>query len=469
MAKELDNLDAFLAHKTGAGAGGKFLKDWKKIPGYIDTFLHTRRLPIVVWSHNFPKVFIKTVRETGVVTRKVFSTGWNCWEDEEVLKDQYRVEEGRRLVPPQTCPMCRLTEVMRWFVFTNQIHWCTPVFNVPTQPGEAPIIIHAGGMFNQFGSKKLTDAQKEEMRKYRIFQTDAWKENCIPKAQYVFTIVDVNNVSAGVQITTESSLLGDKVKTVIADAKVRLGAEKGNPILHPYAIRWESRKNEEQFDKKYHAIGPLDSVPLTPAILALIKGEPPNLDRYTARFNVKTWRAFAEAHYVGNVTIPWDVICAPAEKLQEEEEARKKETDGSFNPDELEEEDGVDHVAPPPGSTAPNVPAMPPPLAGAPPPPPPPLSMAQPAPPPDDETVACDDCNKEMAMSDPKCPHCGKVYVVEQAAPPPPPPRRTRSQAQGGAAAPPPPPPPPPGAVAAPPPPPGPPDPNNPQTDKLPF
>jgi len=457
MAKEL-GFDEFMNHSTGARKN-TFLKDWKKTPGYLDAFLHTRRMPIVVHQHKFPRVNVK--ERDGKIERKVWMADLNCWESEEVLGQQYAVTEGKRDVPPCLCPMCRLQEVMRWYVHTGKIKIHDVVFKCETHEPGKPIIIHAGSMFGAFGQgavKKMSEAQKEELKKHGIYLSQAWKENTVAKGAYVFTIVDANNVAAGVQITTEPSLLGDKVRGVIADAKVRLGNEKGNPIIHPYAMRWQARPNEEQFDKKYHAVGPMEQVQLTPDILKLIKSDPPDLSRYTAPFKVKNWRAFAESIYCGPVPLPWDKICEPAE-AEEKKRAEEDKSDGdaSFNPDELAE---TETTGTPPNISAAD-PGLPPGMTtGA------ATSTSTPAATSDgDELVDCDVCGKEMKISDSKCPHCGKVYEVEAAAPPPPPPpppRRSRSEAKAGAGAAAPPPPATPAAPAAP-------DQNKADDDDVPF
>src|SRR5574343_424745 len=110
---ELD-LDGFLGHKTGAG-GGNLLGKWKDRDGHIvDTWLHRKSPIVVMWRHGFFKLVQREDKQTRRQKVEVWGDNLVCHEAEDVLRMQNkRDDDGRRKVPPQRCPFCKLIEWVR--------------------------------------------------------------------------------------------------------------------------------------------------------------------------------------------------------------------------------------------------------------------------------------------------------------------------------------------------------------------
>ncbi len=403
MAEELD-IDSFLNHKS-RGSGGTFLTKWraKDGPGWVDTWMHTQRMPIALWQHSLPKLFVLEDKKTKESSLVVWGGKHGCYEDESVLKNAWKKnEDGSRELPPLYCPLCRFLDTVRTMVVDGQLKWTQPLFRfVPDDPSKTQTI-HAGGLYGSFGGDKLTDQQKEEMSRAKLSPMEAWKENATAKLNYVMCVVDNNNVSAGVQIAIETALLGDKVKEVINKSRKEFGADKGNPFTNPYAIQWEHKPQEKVFNKKYDATR-MGEIQLTPAIAALIRGPAPDLTRVLAPFDIQEMRAYLERHCLVK-NIPWDhIFDVRTREGSKVSEAQERPTPKEEKAREVQATHPVTTSAP------------------------------------DDDLVACDDCGTAMKETDPKCLKCGKVYI-EEAPPPPPPPMRKRGAAAAVAKAPPPPP-----------------------------
>lgn len=310
MAYEPNTVDAFLQHRTTERSGA-FLKDWKKnTPPKIDTWMSCRRMPIALWQHPFPKVVVRDV--SGESKTEIWGGQYNCWETEDILKTQYhRNDDGSRRKFPKRCPQCRLVESVRDMIEEGQLDWLAKIFTFEGDDDKR--VIHAGGICGMFNDRDLEDEKKEQMKKAGIRLTvprggsgqAAWMENGYAKCSYLFLVVDNNNVAGGLQKTIVPSLLGDKVKEVVNDTISSLGDEEGNPWMHPYAIQWEHRPSETEFQKKYKARR-MEKLPLTDEIAQLIRGEVPDLSMDLAPFNMATMRAFLEKHAL--IDLPWDFI-----------------------------------------------------------------------------------------------------------------------------------------------------------------
>jgi hypothetical protein len=385
-----NSIDSFLNHKTSDRSGG-FLSKWRKKDqtSKIDTWLHRKRVPVALWQHNLPRLFVKADKDTGENVTLVWGGQYNCWEDEKVLKKQFhRKDDGMREVPPLRCPVCRLVEHVRDMVDNNEIDWTKVVFRFQ---GDKDIkVIHAGGIYGGFNAEKddMTAEDRKKLSNAGISLKDSWQENAYAKCNYVFCVVDQANPSSGVQIATETSLLGDKVKEVMNDAIESLGVEEGNPFHNPYCIQWEHRPSEQEFQKKYKARR-MEKYPLTPEIDALISAEPPDLTQVLKPFNVKTMRAFLERHCT-IPDMPWDDIFKGVKNVEE------PDTAGEFPPADVGASDGdtegpAEDMCPLCGKTE---------EEGCP-------------------HVACNKCDAPMLETDPTCKACGHVYRVD---PPPTPP-----------------------------------------------
>lgn len=408
-AYETNSIDQFLKHKANAGGAG-FLKKWTdRNPPEINIFLHTKRLPVVLWQHPFPRMRVSEDKTTRKVKTEVWGLSDNCREDEAILRKQYhRNDDGTRKYMPVKCPMCRMVEFVRDLVEEDQLDWLTPVFKF--EGDDETRILHAGGIFGAFKQDDLTDEEIRQIKSIGLKMNETYQENVYAKCNYVFCVVDADNVQDGVQIATVTNLLGDKVKEVMNDKLKSDGSEAGNPFLNPYCIQWEYLKAETDIKKRYKA-RPMTRIHLTDAIKQLIISDPPDLSNVIAPFELKTMRSYMERHCLINDKMDWDFIFNVPVDPEEEKNAKP-----------VAELKGNEDVASPPEERKTQV--------------------------DDDACPECHkteaqgcphamcDCGKIILADDPKCKHCGKVFVPDAPPPPPPPPttgrKRRGARASGG-------------------------------------
>ena len=423
---ELD-MDAFLGH-SNRGGKRNYLTKWKDSDAAaVSVWLHTGASIVALWRHGMPKVVQNTDKDTKQVKNEVWTDRLVCFEEEDVLTSYRDKKTGIRDTPPKLCPICLMIEHVMELVRDGRLSPVAPLFRWHADDASKSVTIHAAGLYNGFGGKNPGEKMyprrqpdgtskdvflKELMQGVSvadggpIYARDAWKQNVTAKLEYIFTVVD-NADPTKIQIAIEPGLLGDKVKGVIVSAiksakLAGLPPEVGDPTRNPYAFRWEYFKDEQEFGKKYNAYK-IDGLTMPAAVQKLIQGTPaPEVASFMKRPNWKELRTKLEAHYIGPKPLPWDKYFEAVAKLPA---------------------DAAQEPAPPAGLPAPaqqySVPTLPGPSA-------PPQQAAAVAAPgtPDvsaDDHVACDACQKEIRLSDPKCPHCGHVYEVEAAPLPPPP------------------------------------------------
>lgn len=403
------SLDAFLKHSTRSSDFAKHLRGWKKRnPPAVNTFLHTRAPIIALWQHNFPKLVTREdERKNSRI--EVWGGTINCMESEDVLRRQYnRDSDDDREHYPMVCPMCRTIETVRTMVGDGTLAITAPVFVFEGTDPQKSRTITAGGLFNAFSDEdKLDSAQLKAMRAAGISPRDAWMENAYAKCNYVFTVVDADDLASGVMVATETTLLGDKVKTCINDELTGQGDEDGNPLVTPYCIRWEHRPREQEFGKRYHALA-MRKVPVTDELLKLIvEQDPPSTDHITEPPNLRALRAMLEQHC--KVDLPWDEIFGPAEDAAGDkppEAGPDVPTHPDAKPLELTEE----KPAPEPEKPAPAEAAA-----------------------EDDDIIVCDECEAEMAADQFVCPGCGVEYNEEGEIIKRPPKKKTRKSRKAAA------------------------------------
>lgn len=414
-------IEDFMNHSTRGGGGrGKTLRGWKE-KGAVTVWLSCQASIYTLWRHGFYRCEPRENKDTKEKTVEVWQDKLVCFETEEDLKKRFWRDKqtGEREYPPKLCPDCLMIEDVYQKVERGEIDWLEPLFVFRGTDSSKDVVLHAGGLFNAFGSKDLTAEQKAAMAKVTkerggpIYAKNAWRENLQPKMEYVYVICDHEHPEEGLRIAVETSLLGDKMKTEIAKQMTRQGPGKealGNPILHPYPFRWEYNSAEGiAFDKKYDATA-LDKVRLTPAIEKLIRDtDPPDVSGLLAKPNLATHRARLEKYAVGaGKKLPFDdyfreAFAAEKRTAGEEKASRTPEVTTRLA-NELE------------GA-----------LAGG----PAPSTI-------EEEVFGCDNCGEEMKASETVCKSCGQTYDVQPAEPPPPPKRELpkRSEARKAAAAP---------------------------------
>jgi hypothetical protein len=362
------SLDDFLGHRTGA-ARGAFLKNWKGRPEHaVNVWLHKRSPFSCVWRHNLSRVVdLKDGEGTDV-----WGANWVCWEDEKVLQQQFkRDEDGDRIAPPQSCPICKLLEWIHQSIESGDLSWTVPVFNFEGVNPEHNITYYAGGLTGLFNSKKLSSDQLRGLNKARIYRREAWKQVGWAKANYVFCIVEHERPKDGVQITVEPSLLGDKLKAVIRNALKGKGTQKGDPRVNPYAFEFSFHPDEQEFGKKYDVcLLENDVAPLSEEINRLISGDPPDTSMVTRHFDPDAVRMELEQRAC--IDIPWDDFFPKSRPKAQQVPAPAADEGG-------------------------------------------------------DDDIVCDECGGVVSLEDTQCPHCGHIFKDEEAPPPPPPPAQKRT------------------------------------------
>lgn len=394
-------LDEFVTHKASARESGGKILNWKKRkPPSIVTWLHTQAPIVALWRHGWPRVV--EIERDGEKVREVWGGTFNCWEDEDVLRRQYRRnQDGGRLVPPKACPMCKMIEWVRGEVEADRINWLEPIFEFKADDERASQVLTATGVSNGYNGE-LSRAQVGEMRNAGLRRDEAWKENLMAKCGYLFAIVDSDAPNDGVQVCIETTALGDAVKRVIHDQMDALGETEGHPLKNPYAIKWRYQPDEQEFSRKYHAVAQ-PKIAMTPEIRDLIvDGPPPDLDAYISRGNADMLRATMESAAL--IALPFDEFFAesgarPSLDSKREEPAKRpaKAEPAKAEPAKARTRDEAPRRR---------------------------VAKRAPVYPPGTSMLPCEKCGEQMAESDEVCWNCGAKYEIEPEPAPPPPPKR---------------------------------------------
>lgn len=328
--QEALGLEEFLGYKTSGGKSS-FLKKWTTSKEHtLNMVLFPRDSIYPLWRHPFPRIVTLEKEKT----REVWGGNYVCWEDPSptLIKQYQRDDDGMRKYPPQRCGACKMIEWIHQEIAAERIAWTDEIFRFEGDDSDKTRIMHAGGMTGAFGSKNLDDEEKQDLKDHRIRLREVWMEKVMPSASYMFIMVDFDDWKSGVQVTIEKASLGDKIKTVIMDAKKSFG-EKGNPFTHPYVIQCEYDPADNiEFNKKYMArpmMGP--DWKIRQDILDLLANEdPPDVSHITSRFNATELRMSLEEHAL--IEIPFDDFFGKldpkeVEKLKAKEEKRSEKRD----------------------------------------------------------------------------------------------------------------------------------------------
>lgn len=409
------SLDDFLGHSTRApGNRGSRTLSWRKRqPPILDFWFHTRTSLVSLWGHGFPRIVEREV--DGEKVREIWGGRFNCWEPEDTCKSQYRRnDDGTRKVPPKVCPMCLLIEYLHAQVRAKRISWVDPVFRFQSDDDTQTLTV--GGMLGLFNGDLSRD-QLIELKKAGIRRDEAWKEAANAKCSYLFCGVDHSEPEKGPQVLIETTALGDAVKRVIRDQIEGMGSTDGNPMLRPYAIRFQYKPNEQEFSKKYNAL-PLPKVEMTPAVRAAIyDADKPDISEHIARGNIASLRSAMEAAAL--LELPWDAIFGPAEALEDGDEE-------PWAPKPAEKASAKAPGRPVQGGTAPQAshapkeeqkPAQAPARRRAA--SPTPATPKMPDYPPGTVLLPCEKCGAKMADTDTVCWKCGAKYELDDEPPAP--------------------------------------------------
>ena len=317
------SLEEYMAMSfSNFGPRTKFLKSWKKRqPARLDLWLHTKFGFRSIVSHKMRKIVVREDRQTGQQKVAVYGEDYCCWDSDARIAAAKRSEafdEARA-----TCPLCLLLSELRKMIDRGELLPDQRIFEFVGDDG-VEVVTAAGAL--GFNWDELTEEQLKSLNKAGINQANGWMQDARPKQQFVFALVDNEAVADGVQITTETKLVGEKLKDVIHDEMVRNSPDgqfhvrqtAGNPLAEPYCIRFEHYPRAQQFNKKYHVMS-LPKVPLTDEIRKLIvDDDPPDTTHVTGPFNAHALKSLLEQCSV--VELPLDQCFDTALKVEAERE-----------------------------------------------------------------------------------------------------------------------------------------------------
>lgn len=423
------SMDEFGDHDTGGTRGErKFLK-WKDDKtGEINVWL--AGLPFTLWRHSFHRVVKYTDKEDKEVEKIVMYT-WNSYESEAWIKElkgqryyaftkagnELDVEDIEDRKQPQYDPFWMFLEwLYKQYVLKN-ISWTDEVFRFVAADSKT-LVLHAGGVLGMYPRNwndvkfKSPDEEKRVKREFSnagIELKEAFKQNSTIGCRYMFLVVDHEKPEDGIQLTIEAETLGDGIKKVFNDRKIRIAAK--NPKLDKKAVadqanpvkkvcfRWEF-DNSKNFKEKYNVIDlGFDEIP--EEIQEAFKAELPDTSLFTRPGNVAFLENVLTTHWCHDVTPPWKEIFAPGyerarllEKHFELKEGTLTELSTDFNHGTNETSQGSSEPKESETSSL--------------------SSSAKTKTPPlseDAEMVKCEACGKDMPSDASICPHCKAVYV----------------------------------------------------------
>ena len=441
MSSEELSMDEFLKHTTSGGSGrNNYLRKWKNDPPHnVDVALHTKAPIMASWKMAWPRLV--TREKDGVEVTEVWGGDFNTWESADVCKDFYRRDRntGERQSPPVICPFQLFLERVHDAIESGEISWTQPLFRFTPDDTNHTQTLRSGGMLGMYGRKGETKEQKKELSKAGIDLRNEWKNKSAPKCKYIFCVVRIDKPEDGVQIATETSLLGDMVRDKIGEECVALKSDiKGNPLIHPYVIRWQYVPKATEFNKKYKAIVMRNEV-ITDEVMELIKEtDKPSTEHLTKRGNPVELRADMENFYIGPDGIfDWDEIFGPSEEVWAAEHGDDEPADDGedaesadevFDADKVEEEVAPD---PEPEPVAKPKARKRKPKAAA---KLDPMEVLRNRVLATEDQASCSECDKIIHNDDDVCPFCMFDYTAddEEVAPTPPPkpaPKRRRRAA----------------------------------------
>jgi hypothetical protein len=307
--------EEFINYGQTGGNKLKYLRKWRKSsPAKITIWVHTGTGFHARWGHNWPRMVTSQEEGSNKKTLEIKPGMWICHESEEILKGQFFRDKNtkQRKNPPHVCPLCKMLEWVWQEIYKGNLNWIQPVFSFCGTDGKKKILT-AGGICNMFSNPNLTEEQNTELKNAGIYKTEVYQQNAISKCQYIFAVVDNDNIEEGVQITTEAKALGEEMKRAIRDTidqisvKQRIDRQQAihlaNPLRNPYAFIWEF-KEKETISKMYRVVA-LQGMQMTEEIENLIvHTEPPDLNQYMVPGNVNHLRADMESACL--IDMPFD-------------------------------------------------------------------------------------------------------------------------------------------------------------------
>jgi hypothetical protein len=384
-------LAGFLGHTGGSGGKAGWLRRWvdSKRPSSCDVWLAAKGSfhPIYKVGFMFEDL---TEDDNGRVERKLKFPKFVSPEPEIVLEHQYfRLEKKNMKTPlerpPTECPFLLLRE---WLLLHRT-----------DLPPDAVIFewidrTTDGVKTIQWRKGDLTLETPKDKRN--------WRASLSPKLGYMISVVDNENRGDGIVLTEIGKGLADATRAVIRREIENLGADEGNPLKNPYAIRWKYRPDETPM-KKYDALR-LSRVEYDEDVYKLINADPPDIDPYVnpRDDDPVNIRAYMQAH--AKIDLPLDQLFSddvdvraalaqlPTTARRAAPPAKDRSTPaggGARPPADAPPTDGVRRRRK--------------------------KKKEEPPPPPAEETIPCDDCKVAMSPTASECPNpkCDAEYDVD--------------------------------------------------------
>lgn len=246
--------EQFTEHDPSAGGGGAWLKDWKE-RGKIVVWPHPAAKLVSVWRHSWYTEDVRSDEDGGDNPLKtIVYTNFPSFENERVNSKQFFIdkESGEREHPPIICPFAIMLDWVRLRIFNGELDMCEELFKFGDD--EDAKIVYAGGALGMFNSRKLSDKERERIRKKTgVTQDKAFQQNMRAQQQYLMAVVPHDpEVGTSTVIAQLAAGLGKEIKSKIDDRVNDLGEQEGRYNNTPHAFEWRYHKDRTP-DKRYEA------------------------------------------------------------------------------------------------------------------------------------------------------------------------------------------------------------------------
>lgn len=407
----------FLKHTNDSGGGGAWLRQWrKKGVGEVTIWLHTRAPIVPCFSHTFKLEDEYEDKETGRSMPTLRFPRFVSPDAEVVHRNQYfRNDHDQSLqVFPDRDPFLLLREWLR--------------FNADHMGLDVPVF-----KWNDEKNRQLIEWERGVISGLVKRGKKNFDHSLDTKLEYIYVVVDNDNVDAGPVLAREGKLVSQKIVEVIRQQQKQWGDDEGDPMQKPYAFLLVAKEAASPMNA-YSAFK-AERADFSDAVWGAISSEDfpdPLLYGRQAEGDMDKIRdAFEKA---AQVELPLDQIFSDDAEVRRDlvkpHAATRPAPRESKKAQQREAVEPARKPAPPSRTPATPVTTLKPKPAegtnGANPPGPQmrrrkPAAEPEPAPEAIGESIPCDECKKDMLATATVCPHCGTEYepVADDSAPEP--------------------------------------------------